>query len=399
MTRITTQAPRRAVVADDPRTDAFGSARDSLLALRDRFQQPEAVSARYAEITEACDVDDNRHTLNSSLAALTVSALGLAVAGAVTMTSNAQAANPEAVLEAQQKTAPFASIAEPAPARPASPADEVSNDTANFTDQTSEGGALEGRTSSDTSRTAARTELDAAMGAQLADERSKQLSAASDSAAAASRDAALASRSDRLSSSTDSISAENERLEQAAADKAAAEKAAAEKAATARAALAAPPQGTLNVSAAKATTQSVASTGGAASPMQRGTFSVGARFGAVGSWSRYHTGQDLPAPTGTPIYAAGDGVVASPNGGGWAGTHVVIAHGDGGATLYAHMSSTTVGVGQQVSAGQLIGYVGMTGRTFGPHLHWEYYPSASNVGNPYTASDPVAWLSARGVSL
>lgn len=399
MTRITTQAPRRAVVADDPSTDAFGSARDSLLALRDRFQQPEAVSARYAEITDAGDVDDNRHTLNSSLAALTVSALGLAVAGAVTMTSNAQAANPQAVLEAQQKTTSSASIAEPAPARPASPADEVSDATANLTDQTAEGGALEGRTSSDTSRTAARTELDAAMGAQLADERSKQLSAASDSAAAASRDAALASRSDRLSSSTDAISAENDRLEQAAADKAAAEKAAAQKAAAQKAAPAAPPQGTLNVSAAKATTQSVASTGGAASPMQRGTFSVGARFGAVGSWSRYHTGQDLPAPTGTPIYAAGDGVVASPNGGGWAGTHVVIAHGDGGATLYAHMSSTTVGVGQQVSAGQLIGYVGMTGRTFGPHLHWEYYPSASNVGNPYTTSDPVSWLAARGVSL
>ena len=116
--------------------------------------------------------------------------------------------------------------------------------------------------------------------------------------------------------------------------------------------------------------------------MARGSYTVGAQFGAVGSWSRYHTGQDLPAPVGTPVYAAASGVIASPNGGGWAGTHVVINHG-GDATLYAHLSSATVGVGQQVSAGQLIGYVGMTGRTFGPHLHWEYYPSASAVGNPY----------------
>lgn len=391
MSRITTQAshPRRAV-ADAPRTDTFGSARDSLLTLRDRFQQPEAETARYAEIAAAAEADDNRHTLNSSLAALTVSALGLAVAGAVTMTSNAQAANPQAVLEAQQQSIASATVAEPAPARPASPAGPAATGTtvANTTEQTAETGALEGRTSDNTSRTAARTELDAAMGAQLATERSKQLSAASDSAAEASREAALASRSDRLSNSTGSISAENDRLAKA-------------KQATAAAAKAAPaaPLGTLNITAAKSATQSNASTGGAASPMKRGTFSLGARFGAVGSWSRYHTGADLPAPVGTPIFAAASGVIASPNGGGWAGNHVVIQHSDGGATLYAHMSSTSVGVGQTVSAGQLIGYVGMTGRTFGPHLHWEYYPSASTVGNPYTTANPVAWLAARGVSL
>ena len=383
MSRITTQAshPRRAL-ADSPRNDTFGSARDSLLTLRDRFQQPDANTGRYAEIATAAQVDDNRHTLNSSLAALTVSALGLAVAGAVPLPPNAQAANPQAVLEAQQQTAASATVAEPAPARPASPAGPAATGTtvANTTEQTAETGALEGRTSDNTSRTAARTELDAAMGAQLATERSKQMSAASDSAAEASREAALASRSDRLSQSTGSISAENTRLAKATAAPAA-------------------PLGTLNVAAAKSATQSNASSGGAASPMMRGAFSVGARFGAVGSWSRYHTGQDLPAPVGTPIFAAGSGVVGSPNGGGWAGNHVVIDHSDGGATLYAHMSSTTVGVGQQVQAGQLIGYVGMTGRTFGPHLHWEYYPNRATVGNPYTTGNPVAWLAARGVSL
>ncbi|SDB89332.1 Murein DD-endopeptidase MepM and murein hydrolase activator NlpD, contain LysM domain [Raineyella antarctica] len=400
MSRITVKAsnPRRAV-ADAPRSDTFGSARDSLVSLRDRLQQPESLSPRYAEMATDESTDDNRHTLNSSLAALTVSALGLAVAGAVTMTSNAQAANPEALLELQQKSTASATIAEPAPATPASPAD--ANGTPNTTTGSTpaQAGSLDGRSTDETSRTAARTELDAAMGAQLATERSKQLSAASDSAAQASREQALASRADQLTSSTSSISAENDRLAKAKKDQAdqaaaqAAQKAAAEKAAKAA------PTGTLNVAAAKTSVQSVvASSGGATAPMKRGSYTIGARFGAVGSWSRYHTGQDLPAPVGTPIYAAADGVIAPPNGGGWAGNHVVINHGDG-ATLYAHMSSTAVSVGQHVKAGQLIGYVGMTGRTFGPHLHWEYYPNASTVGNPYTTADPVSWLAARGASI
>lgn len=392
MSRITTKAsqPRRAV-ADTTHGDALGSPRDSLIALRNRLQQPE-LTPRYAEMATQAPTDDNRHTINSGLAALTVSALGLAVAGAVTMTSTAAASNPQALLEAQTKGKSAATVAEPAPARAASDlAAGADLNSLNSSDQISQGGALEGRSNSDTSRTAVRTELDAAMGVQRADERAKQLSAANDSAAEASRSKAAASRSDQLSNSTNSIAAENDRLK-AAKDAAAKAQQAAQQAAQ-------PPAGTLSAAAAKESTSSIAATGGAASPMKPGTYTVGARYGAVGSWSRYHTGQDLPAPVGTPIYAAGDGVIASPNGGGWAGTHVVIRHGDGGATLYAHLSSATVSAGQQVSAGQLIGYVGMTGRTFGPHLHWEYYPNASTVGNPYTTSNPVAWLSARGVSI
>lgn len=106
----------------------------------------------------------------------------------------------------------------------------------------------------------------------------------------------------------------------------------------------------------------------------------------------------MAAPVGTPIRAAADGVVASPSAGGWAGTHVIITHSDG-STLYAHMSGASVSPGQRVRAGQVIGSVGMTGRTFGPHLHWEYYPSGASVSNPYTASDPVAWIARRGVHI
>ena len=138
--------------------------------------------------------------------------------------------------------------------------------------------------------------------------------------------------------------------------------------------------------------------GGAAAPLPKGRYTVGARWGAVGAWSRYHTGQDLGAPIGTPIHAAANGVVVSPNAGGWAGVHVIIQPGNG-STLYAHMASSTVRPGQTVTAGQLIGYVGMTGRTFGPHLHFEYYPVGASTSDPYTTSDPYRWLLTQGVRL
>ncbi|NHB85610.1 M23 family metallopeptidase [Tessaracoccus sp. HDW20] len=81
----------------------------------------------------------------------------------------------------------------------------------------------------------------------------------------------------------------------------------------------------------------------------------------------------LPGPIGTPIYAVASGVILSPTAGGWAGTNVVIRHANGGSTLYAHMSRKVVSTGQTVKAGQLIGYVGVSGRSFGAHLHMEYY--------------------------
>jgi murein DD-endopeptidase MepM/ murein hydrolase activator NlpD len=97
---------------------------------------------------------------------------------------------------------------------------------------------------------------------------------------------------------------------------------------------------------------------------------VGDRFGPRAG--RFHAGVDYPADAGAPIAAAGPGRVAFA---GWRdigwGFTVVIAHGDGVRTLYAHLSRIDVHVGDRVAAGQTIGAVGATGLATGPHLHFE----------------------------
>ena len=94
-----------------------------------------------------------------------------------------------------------------------------------------------------------------------------------------------------------------------------------------------------------------------------------------------HGGTDIGASYGSAIYAADSGtVVYSSDGwnGGW-GNYVMIDHGNGMQTLYAHMSSRAVSVGQTVTRGQTIGYVGSTGMSTGPHLHFEMYINGSRV--------------------
>jgi murein DD-endopeptidase MepM/ murein hydrolase activator NlpD len=97
------------------------------------------------------------------------------------------------------------------------------------------------------------------------------------------------------------------------------------------------------------------------------------------------TAVDLGAARGTPIHAAADGtVIIVRSNGGWNGgygNYVVITHANGTQTLYAHMSSVLASTGQGVSSGQVIGYVGMTGRTSGPHVHFEVRGAA----NPFRA--------------
>ena len=96
-----------------------------------------------------------------------------------------------------------------------------------------------------------------------------------------------------------------------------------------------------------------------------------------------HTGTDIACAEGTPILAAADGVVTVANGldnwGGSYGYYIQIDHGGGLETLYAHCSSICVTTGQQVQAGQVIGYVGHTGRATGSHLHLETRANGTRV--------------------
>jgi len=87
-----------------------------------------------------------------------------------------------------------------------------------------------------------------------------------------------------------------------------------------------------------------------------------------------YNGVDLGAGSGTPVLAAASGEVIVSKGSGWNGgygNYIVVKHANGTQTLYAHLSKNAVGVGARVSAGEVIGYVGSTGRSTGPHLHFE----------------------------
>ncbi|MEP2237835.1 MAG: M23 family metallopeptidase, partial [Maribacter sp.] len=97
---------------------------------------------------------------------------------------------------------------------------------------------------------------------------------------------------------------------------------------------------------------------------------------------KMHYGMDFTAPKGTPIYAAGDGKItrADNNSSGY-GKHIRIDHGYGYLSLYAHLSRYNVKKGQKVKRGDLIGFVGSTGRSEAPHLHYEVWKDNDRI-NP-----------------
>lgn len=97
---------------------------------------------------------------------------------------------------------------------------------------------------------------------------------------------------------------------------------------------------------------------------------------------KMHWGMDFTAPRGTPIYAAGDGVIlrADSNSSGY-GNHIRIDHGYGYVSLYAHLYKYNVGKNQKVKRGDLIGFVGSTGRSEAPHLHYEIFKDGDRI-NP-----------------
>ena len=110
----------------------------------------------------------------------------------------------------------------------------------------------------------------------------------------------------------------------------------------------------------------------------------GNRIDPVYKVRRFHAGIDFTAPLGTPIYATADGVVkeAGFNSGGF-GNDVVINHGYGYQTLYGHMYRVKARVGQTVKRGEVIGYVGSTGKSTGPHCHYEVHRNGSPVDPIY----------------
>ena len=114
---------------------------------------------------------------------------------------------------------------------------------------------------------------------------------------------------------------------------------------------------------------------------------VGWRVHPVYKYKSCHTGVDVSAPTGTPIKAAGSGVVISARWSTAYGNMIMIDHGGGLVTMYAHMTSFAVGNGAGVGSGQVIGYVGSTGWSTGPHLHFEVHVN----GKPY---NPMGWFGA-----
>ena len=105
----------------------------------------------------------------------------------------------------------------------------------------------------------------------------------------------------------------------------------------------------------------------------------GYRIHPITGKAHSHTGIDIPAPGGTPIQACKSGQVVTSAYHYSYGNYVVIDHGNGNSTLYAHMSSRAVSEGQMVSQGQTIGYVGSTGVSTGNHLHYEVWYNGSRT--------------------
>lgn len=119
--------------------------------------------------------------------------------------------------------------------------------------------------------------------------------------------------------------------------------------------------------------------------------SFGARKHPILGYTKMHKGTDFAAPTGTPIYAAGDGVVEYAGRNGNYGNYVRINHNNGYSTAYAHLKAFGKGIkkGVRVQQYQVIGQVGTTGRSTGPHLHYEVLIDGKHV-NPMTIKIPTA---------
>ena len=350
----------------------------------------------------------HRGWLSHAAGALGVSVLGVALAGSLTLTTSAQPVTPGGGLPTTGVTSPTpaAPAAAVVPGRRGVPTSDV--------DPTIPGpfAAADGPTST--------VPLQEALVAARAAQRAEELAKAADAASRAARAASEQARQRQLDAAGRATQVKGEQLAREAVARAAAARAAAVKArieaearqaaATAAAASATAPSTspttTTTTTAAPAPAVPVPPAPPVAPPAGSGAAGVapvpgavvGASFGEVGLWSRYHTGIDFRAGHGVPIRAVRAGVVLyAGNSGNWSGNHVAVRHADGMTTMSSHMSAMAVSAGQTVQAGQVIGYVGSTGRSFGPHLHFELYPAGVRYGDVYRAVNPQPWLRSAGV--
>ncbi|MGP6174989.1 M23 family metallopeptidase [Corynebacterium sp. A21] len=128
---------------------------------------------------------------------------------------------------------------------------------------------------------------------------------------------------------------------------------------------------------------------GAVAKPAEGAFTSG--FGP--RWGSFHAGIDIANAEGTPIISVMDGTVVDSGPASGYGQWIRIKHDNGAMSVYGHMSSLNVGVGERVTAGQQIAGMGNLGFSTGTHLHFEIHPD----GN--TAVDPIAWFAERGISI
>ena len=112
-------------------------------------------------------------------------------------------------------------------------------------------------------------------------------------------------------------------------------------------------------------------------------------------WGTMHSGIDIAAPTGTPIYAPAAGRVVRAGAASGYGLAVYIEHADGSVTVYGHINDYFVQAGERVSAGDVIAEVGNTGQSTGPHLHFQVNTQGLHAG----AINPIPWLAEQGVSM
>jgi murein DD-endopeptidase MepM/ murein hydrolase activator NlpD len=346
------------------------------------------------DIRQATAVDtvseERRGWLSHGLAALGISALGLAIAGSISLTTNAQplpVKEPTAAGTVAQSTAKT-----PNPTKAPATAKQPEADT-----EAIGAFAPRGEVTAETSdNPALRTAVLKEQAAQRAEELAKGAEEITRAASTAVSDARQSKLTAADRASREAAARLNEaRIQRAVAARVAAELERAAQESTDRTRTGATDPG-VSRPAPEPDVSSIPSGGGSASPVPGAV--IGAHFMQYGMWSRYHTGLDFRAAYGTPIRAVKSGqVLYAGNTGNWAGNHVAIRHGDGKTTMSSHMSSMAVRAGQTVQAGQVIGYVGETGRAFGAHLHFELYPVGVRYGDVYKAINPQPWLNANGV--